>query len=1476
MDGAEALPPEPEVRLPERFRDALPLAAGGFGAVYRALTSDGSPVAVKVLHPRLARQPDAVWQFGAEFRYLRRAGDGLFPRALEQGLTAAGVPYYAMELVSGQAPAQLPWPARRVREVLAALAGGLAVLHGIGLVHGDIKAENVRIEPSGCVRLLDLGLVAPIGQHRAGIAGTLGAMAPEVLRQAPVEASADVYALGALAYELRTGSLPFTGPPAAVIRAHLAEAPAAPAARAIDADHDLDQLILAMLAKAPAGRPAGMAGVLAALGAPLPAGAASGDGLQEGPYVGLAALLAAWETATAGVLLLEGADGLGRTRSLDELRVAALAQETAWAGAAFAGATDAPLGPVRAALGQALATSGQARGKLLASWLAGEPVLADLEPAARLVALQAAIHEALAAATPQAGLVIALDDWHLADAASRTLLTALWRAPAIAGLRWVLAAAPGHAEGLPPGTSHHALAPLDERDGLALVEARLGAVPPDGLVARIMPLAQGSPRWLGLLLEQLVRAGALGRTPAGWHFDETASGAEAALPPSLGALWSRRLAEAGPAAAGLAAVAAAAARVGELPVPVLGAVAGLVGSELDEALQSLARLGLVRVEGGRARVTAPGLADAVAPSEAIATALARALMGERAPGDLPLDELFKAAWLSLAGDDRPLAARLVGVAGERALSAWGAADALRLLDAARERLTDVEGAERLAMVIAHAEASRFLDRTAQAAEGYEQALALARARDEAAVAARAGIGLAKCRQLQGAYAEALEGARQAGETAGAAGLGSLEARARVAEARLHVFLGDPARAMDCCRGAAEVAAAAGAPALRGEALNLLGVLWVQANPDDARQGLGWIEEAIAIARNGGDLRGEGLALDNLGNAHLALGDLPGAAAAFEAYGTLCRTLGLPTEGLSADLNRAKVAAELGEVSAARTLAADVDARAGHLGRKFPQAAAKLVRAQALWRGGDAAEARAQLDAALAIAEGLGNRYLLEHVRLYRLEAFVALGDAAAAHEERALIAGDTAETRARLACLAGELAYRNGELAEARALVEPWLESPNRWAAHAAARVLASCAAASDDARAGVPHAERALAQAEAWKSSWWVALDRALLAHVLHAAGEREAALTHARAVAARTGQADGNPFALAEAQALLAAAGEAMAAVPRAAGPDSAWRLDPAVYRLAIEELALATDEAALGQAGLRGAMQLVHADRGYMLVYEAGELRRAVTAGLDYEREVAEGFSHSIAEEALFSSEPVYVVDASADPNWKAAASVLALGLRTVVCLPLAVPERTLGLLYLDRQALEPVLGPGDMTLLAAFATAVASAILRVREGEALAREAARERRHAALATSWLACLDVPSRRRAFLQAAISLLDAEQGAWLEPTEGALTALFTLDAKGREVAYRPGAVSAGILDWVATHQTPLAILDVAADEDWQARESVQALGARTVWCVPLDASSGRVLYFDAQRVDAHDPEEALPELQALAAFAAPVLDPG
>jgi hypothetical protein len=255
--------------------------------------------------------------------------------------------------------------------------------------------------------------------------------------------------------------------------------------------------------------------------------------------------------------------------------------------------------------------------------------------------------------------------------------------------------------------------------------------------------------------------------------------------------------------------------------------------------------------------------------------------------------------------------------------------------------------------------------------------------------------------------------------------------------------------------------------------------------------------------------------------------------------------------------------------------------------------------------------------------------------------------------------------------------------------------------------------------------------------------------------------------------------------------------------------------------------------------------------LLAYDPeGRLHAVVSRGLDYDTEVEAGFSTSIAERVLFTAEPLYLPDASAETEWQASRSVRALGLRTVIGLPFGTPNEILGVLYLDRQSLDPLLTPEDMGLLTAFAGVAASALVRERAREAAEATAHRQRLALDLVRR-LSGLSPQDRRLAVLDAAREAVDAERAFWLRPAGDGWQALAASGAK-----FEPGMVSRHLADAVAESGEAIGLLDVSAAADWAQHTSIQALGLRTVWCLPTE--DGGLLYLDTAVI-----RQALPEKQ-------------
>ncbi len=253
------------------------IAEGGMGEVYRARHAFlRRPAAVKVIrHGRV--DMDTLEQFEAEVQLTSALEHPNTVRIYDYGRSVDGEFYYAMEYVDGLTLTELvsrdgPQPAGRVANILAQVCAALAEAHARGIVHRDIKPDNVLIAPGSPggagrasgdrVKVVDFGLARLAAAERAHgeercPMGTPQYMAPEaVLAPESVDARTDLYAVGALGYFLLTGTHVFDGPTDAVLRDQLRCAPLPPSDRlGAPVPADLEAVVLACLAKDPRARP---------------------------------------------------------------------------------------------------------------------------------------------------------------------------------------------------------------------------------------------------------------------------------------------------------------------------------------------------------------------------------------------------------------------------------------------------------------------------------------------------------------------------------------------------------------------------------------------------------------------------------------------------------------------------------------------------------------------------------------------------------------------------------------------------------------------------------------------------------------------------------------------------------------------------------------------------------------------------------------------------------------------------------------------------------------------------------------------------------------------------------------------------------------------------------------------------------------------------------------------------------------------
>ena len=202
------------------------IGEGGFGAVFRGKQiATGREVALKILHPHNVHDETIVARFRREAEACSKLRDPHTVTTYDFDETPDGILYLAMELLRGRALHHLqkvdgPLGATRVLRILDQVAASLTEAHANGIVHRDMKPENVFIESRGGedhVKVLDFGIAKVMSDDRQVPAltavgqtlGTLEFMSPEQLRGQKLDGRSDIYALGMMAYEMLTGKLPF-------------------------------------------------------------------------------------------------------------------------------------------------------------------------------------------------------------------------------------------------------------------------------------------------------------------------------------------------------------------------------------------------------------------------------------------------------------------------------------------------------------------------------------------------------------------------------------------------------------------------------------------------------------------------------------------------------------------------------------------------------------------------------------------------------------------------------------------------------------------------------------------------------------------------------------------------------------------------------------------------------------------------------------------------------------------------------------------------------------------------------------------------------------------------------------------------------------------------------------------------------------------------------------------------------------------
>ena len=256
--------------LNHRYLVGEKVGEGGFGAVFRGKQlATGREVALKILHPHNVSDETIVARFRREAEACSKLRDPHTVTTYDFDETPDGILYLAMELLRGQSLHQVqkaegPLGYERVLKILDQVAASLSEAHRNGIVHRDMKPENVFIESregEDHVKVLDFGIAKVVSDERQVPAltavgqtlGTLEFMSPEQLRGQKLDGRSDLYALGMMSYEMLTGILPFASAksPIDIINFHMRSEPPPPSklSEKVTIPPSVDAIILKMVAK---------------------------------------------------------------------------------------------------------------------------------------------------------------------------------------------------------------------------------------------------------------------------------------------------------------------------------------------------------------------------------------------------------------------------------------------------------------------------------------------------------------------------------------------------------------------------------------------------------------------------------------------------------------------------------------------------------------------------------------------------------------------------------------------------------------------------------------------------------------------------------------------------------------------------------------------------------------------------------------------------------------------------------------------------------------------------------------------------------------------------------------------------------------------------------------------------------------------------------------------------------------------------
>jgi hypothetical protein len=532
MSGAEALDSSASrvgQTLSGRYRLEQTLGRGGAAEVFSAYDEQlQRKVALKCLldHDGAVTAERMAALFRHEFLVLSQVMHQNVIAAYDFGF-ADGLPYYTMELIDGRPLSQAaPLPVDVVIAMMRGLCEPLEIVHSRRWVHRDLSPRNVICMPSGAFKLIDFGATVSMDEPHPPV-GTPPCMPPEVLHQEPLDATADVFGLGALAYFALTGRYAYPARTLGALPRVWMTQPKRLRELLPSVPQTLDDLVMAMLSIDRSTRPRSMAEVLHRLEggsrASLPPSVGTARAYLETPkLIGrdasvaqLRGLLRIAQSGRGAVCVIRGEAGTGRSRMIDTAALEARVMGYAVARASGRHAGSAPLALMKA-LGQSVDGALARReersnsARAVPTWLNAERAF-EISASGELAEAQRELVDWLGAACRQAPLVLLVDDVELSDASSQRSLAQL--SMLAKKLRLVLIVSASTAAGEPSdpvrilieqGASVQ-LAPLSEPEVEAWARSVFGDVPNVARLSHwLYPVSGGKPAACLELVQYLV------------------------------------------------------------------------------------------------------------------------------------------------------------------------------------------------------------------------------------------------------------------------------------------------------------------------------------------------------------------------------------------------------------------------------------------------------------------------------------------------------------------------------------------------------------------------------------------------------------------------------------------------------------------------------------------------------------------------------------------------------------------------------------------------------------------------------------------------------------------------------------------------------------------------------------------------------------------------------------------------------------